>query len=321
MNRDILHKFCIGQASYEEKEAIKQWLEADPGHMDELIAERALLDLILLADKPDYAMNMKEPARRRSAFLRFGAEALKIAAVAALALAGGIYFHTKKMNDMALAIHTVSVPAGQRVNILLPDSTSVWLNARSEIKYPSAFLPDRKRVVELNGEAYFEVKHKGDAPFVVHTGKCDVEVHGTTFNLDAYSNSDNFSIALIEGSVKVTSNENPENTIILSPRRKADYINSVFLASSISADDYDTYRWRDGLLCFKDISFTELLSRLEKCYDVRIVTENINPVTNYAINGKLRISDGIDNALRVLQKEAGYTFIRDSETNVIYIRW
>lgn len=310
MDRNILHKFYKGRASAEEKEAIRQWLESNPRHEKEFLDEREFLNATLFSvGHPDYTRKTSSP---RPLYL----EILKIAAVVALTLAGGFYFYAKKMEQAAAAVHTVSVPPGQRVQILLPDGTRVWLNARSEIKYPGLFSA-RERKVELNGEAYFEVRRNDKAPFVVHTDKCDVQALGTTFNVDAYSRNGNFSVALIEGSVRVTNNEKPGNTILLSPRYKADYAHGVLSAGLI--DDYDAYRWREGLLCFKDMNFTELLERLEKCYDIRIITGN-DKLANYAISGKLRISDGIDNALRILQKDAKYTFIRDNETNVIHIK-
>jgi ferric-dicitrate binding protein FerR (iron transport regulator) len=313
MDRNILHKFHKGLASDEEKKAVKQWLESDPRHEETFRQEREWLNLLILSvSPPDFGSAAKKPPALR----RFFREALKIAAAIALTLVGSVYFYTEKMEAIRLAIHTVTVPPGQRATILLPDSTRVWLNARSEIKYP-AFFTSRRRSVQLDGEAYFEVSRNEQAPFTVHTDKCDIEVLGTTFDVDAYSDSEHFSVALIEGSVKVTSSDNPEQTVTLSPRHKVDYANGLLLTGLI--DDFDAYRWRDGLICFKDADFIELMRRLEKCYDTRIIIED-DKFTNHVISGKLRISDGIDNALRILQKEAKYTFIRDSEDAVIYIK-
>jgi ferric-dicitrate binding protein FerR (iron transport regulator) len=315
MDQTTLHKFYKGLASAEEKEALRQWLESNPRRKEQFVNEREFLNAVIFSvQHPDFTRKVRE--KKAYSLRRLYLEILKIAAVVTLTLAGGFCFYTKKMEKVTSAVHTVTVPPGQRVHVLLPDGTRVWLNARSEIKYPAFFQADKRRV-ELNGEAYFEVSHDKNAPFTVHTDKCDVEVLGTTFNVDAYSNKDNFSVALIEGSVKVINHEKPENTITLSPRHKADYAKGAIHTCII--DDYDIYRWREGLLCFKDMSFIELLQRLEKCYDIRIIIKN-DKLSNYAISGKLRISDGIDNALRILQKDAKYTYIRDSETDVIYIK-
>jgi ferric-dicitrate binding protein FerR (iron transport regulator) len=302
-------------ASVQEKTDLRQWLENHPQHVEEFLREREFFNALLLTAPPSGPIQPQR-AKRPSALRRWTQEALKVAAVAVLLLTAGVYIHTLKMKEIASAMHTVTVPPGQRVNILLPDGTKVWLNARSEIKYP-AFFAGGQRKVELDGEAYFEVSRNENAPFIVHTGKCDIEVLGTIFDVDAYDRSDYFSIALIEGAVRVTNRINPQNILTLAPRHKADFVDGMLNVTPI--DDYDTYRWRDGLLCFKDTDVTELLQRLEKCYDVRIIIEN-HTLSGHAISGKLRISDGIDNALRILQKDAKYTFLRDTETDVIYIK-
>jgi ferric-dicitrate binding protein FerR (iron transport regulator) len=314
MDRNILHKFYKGLASEAEKEAIKQWLESNPRHEAEFLNEREFLNAALFSVGHPEGLRRQTAAKKSFSLRSLSFELLKLTAVVALTLAGGFYFYTKKMEQAAGATHTVSVPPGQRAQVLLPDGTRVWLNARSEIKYPGLFAA-RERKVELKGEAYFEVCRNREAPFVVHTDPCDVEALGTAFNVEAYS--DKVSVALIEGSVRVTNNAKPGNAVVLSPRYKADYARGVLSAGLI--DDYDAYRWREGLLCFKNTSFTDLVERLEKCYDVRIIVEN-DKLSDYAISGKLRISDGIDNALRILQKEAKYTFLRDNETNLIYVK-
>lgn len=313
-----MHKFYKGLASTKEKKTIKQWLESNPQHEKAFFNEREFFDTVLLSVKhPDFTP--KSVGKSLFTLRHFYLETLKIASVAAIMFGVGFYVHTKKVekeHSLSSLVHTVAAPPGQRVSILLSDGTRVWLNARSEIKYPASFSA-RKREVELNGEAYFEVHHNEKSPFIVHTDKCDVEALGTTFNVDAHRDNDNFSVSLIEGSVKVVNHENAENTIMLSPCHKAEQVNGVFSTSII--DDYDAYRWRDGLLCFKDMNVTELLHRLEKCYDIRIIIEN-NNLSDHVISGKFRISDGIDNALRILQKDAKYTFVRDSEKDIIYIQ-
>jgi ferric-dicitrate binding protein FerR (iron transport regulator) len=314
MDKNTLHRFYNREASPQEKATVRQWLENDPQHTDEFLRERELFDAILLTAPP--AGTATRHSKRPFALCRRASETLRIAAVAALLLVAGYYYHTAKIDRIASAIHTVSVPPGQRANILLPDGTNVWLNARSEIRYPS-FFAGRERKIELDGEAYFEVSRDENTPFIVHTDQCDVEVLGTTFNVDAYNHSGYFSVALIEGSVRLTGRINPHAPLTLLPCHKADFVDGALNVTPI--DDYDVYRWREGLLCFKDMNITELFQRLEKCYDVKIVIQN-NTLSGHAFSGKLRISDGIDNALRILQKDAKYTFVRDTETDVIYIK-
>ena len=243
-------------------------------------------------------------------------EIVRIVAVVAVVCLVGFFIYTNKMDEIRLAMNTIVVPAGQRVNLRLPDGTEIWLNARSEIKYPAFFTGSRREVI-LNGEAYFEVEHDNDKPFIVHTSKCDIEVLGTKFNVDAYADSEDFSTALIEGAVKVTDRNDPSNALLLSPDHEVHFANGTFFSSQIG--DYDLFRWREGLICFRNVSFDQLMLRFEKSYGIRIIIEN-KKLSDHVFSGKFRIADGIDNALRVLQKDADYTFRRSEDDSVIYIK-
>ena len=103
----------------------------------------------------------------------------------------------------------------------------------------------------------------------------------------------------------------------LYPKDKAVLENGLLTRKQI--DDMDTYRWRDGLYCFKNLSFDDVLKQFEIYYDIRFVKENPQ-IANPKLNGKFRLIDGVDYALRVLQREVGFSFRRDDEANVIYLK-
>ena len=173
------------------------------------------------------------------------------------------------------------------------------------------------RGVELDGEAYFEVSKSKKKPFVVHTQMCDVTVLGTKFNVDAYSDKNTFSAALMEGKIKVDNNYSPTDIIYLSPSQQVSLKNGKLDVAPIV--DYDIYRWREGLICFTDVNFVELMKRIEKYYGVDMEVENTG-LARHVFSGKFRISDGIDNLLRVLQKDVYFDFERSEDGNTIYIR-
>ncbi|MEG1748447.1 MAG: FecR family protein [Tannerellaceae bacterium] len=315
MEKETLYRYFEGLASPEEEADVYRWLDLSSTHKEELLREREFFDAMILSG------NMKTRATVKKNLLRinkqsFVRELLKVAAVVAITVACGLYFYTSEKNELLSAMNTITVPAGQRVNLKLPDGTSVWLNARSEIVYPAVFLGSM-REVKLDGEAYFEVAHNAKSPFIVHTKKCNIEVLGTKFNVEAYSDSDDFSTSLMEGSVKVTDKAASSTPIILKPDQMAHLENGRLLVSSI--DDYDHFRWRDGLVCFRNMEFNELMTRFEKCYGIDIIIENKN-LKGYTCSGKFRVSDGLDNALRILQQDARYTFERNEENTVVYIK-
>lgn len=313
MEKQTLYKFFDGKASATEKEAIRTWLDASPLHQEELLREREFFDALLLCD--DLQDNDKAK-KIRSSYLKVIVEFLKIAAVFAITIACGTYWYRSEINKMGQTMNTITVPAGQRVNLTLPDGTNVWLNARSKMQYPAIF-SGSKREIKLEGEGYFDVTHNVDKPFVVETGKFNVEVLGTKFNVEAYDDSDDFCASLMEGSVRVSEKGKLSESLVLSPNQQALWVDGHLQTHAIS--DFDTFRWKEGLICFKNINFEQLMLRFEKCYGVRIVIEN-KTLADYICNGKFRISDGIDNALRILQKDAKYTYMRSKDDAMIYIK-
>lgn len=317
MDKEILYKFFDRQATASEKKEIEQWLEESQENREKLFAEREFFAAMILSGKLREKDLVVENGRKQrkitfqsSAVLR---ELCKIAAVIAITVSIGLFFLQQNEGD---AMHTVTVPSGQRANLTLPDGTKVWMNARTEIQYPGVFSKS-KREIKLNGEAYFEVSHNAKHPFIVHTNKCSIEVLGTKFNVEDYADSKDFSTALMEGSVKVSDNKQDKNTLILSPDQLVILKGGKLIAKDIT--DYDYYRWREGLVCFKDVGFEQLMHRFEKCYGVKIVIEN-DKWLEYGFTGKFRVSDGIDNALKILQKEAPYSFRKSADDSVIYIK-
>lgn len=312
MEKDTLYKFFAGLASDSEKVAIKSWLEEDAANQQVLLKERAFYDAIMLADEKPCI----EETRPTSGFRILMKRSLKWAAVLLLAFISSYMLLEIQYRTSEAADNTVIVPAGQRVNLFLSDGTKVCLNSGSTFTYPSSFT-NNIRNVSLDGEAYFEVAANEQKPFVVHTHICDVEVTGTKFNVEAYKDENSFSAALMEGKIKVRDNAEPSNTVRLNPAHKVNFAQGKMLVSDIS--DYDVYRWKEGLICFKDLGFVELMKRVEKYYGVKTFIENPS-LPEHSFSGKFRVSDGIDNLLRVLQKEVGYTYTYSEDGNVIYIK-
>ncbi|RHU29241.1 DUF4974 domain-containing protein [Parabacteroides sp. TM07-1AC] len=319
MQKETLYKYFEGIASPEEEAAVYRWLDASSENEEELLKEREFFDAMILAGSADEKAEGEKLAldANKGPFIRpWMREVLKVAAVVAVTVACGLYFYASEKKELLAAMNTITVPAGQRVNLTLSDGTTVWLNARSEMVYPAVF-SGAKREVKLDGEGYFEVKHDKESPFVVHTRKCDIEVLGTKFNVEAYSDSEEFSTSLMEGSVKVTDNSAVSASVLLKPDQEVHMKDGRLLVSFI--DDYDHFRWRDGLVCFDNIAFSELMKRFEKCYGISIVVEN-KKLEEYSCSGKFRISDGLDNALRILQRNAKYTFERNDDNTIVYIK-
>lgn len=312
MKRETLYRFFAGKASYKEEEEVCDWAEASELNMQEYIKERKYFDILLIQNKKCQSSDTFHMKRYRLNSLVKYAAAIAIFIICSLQ----IYQLTGSNNEQEM--NMITVPVGQRVNLLLSDGTNVWLNSGSKMKYPASFANQkRKREIILDGEGYFEVAKNENKPFVVKTEKYDIEVLGTKFNVEAYNCNYSFSAALMEGSIKISDNTNSSNTTWLQPLQKADHVNGHLVIESIK--NYDIYRWKEGLLCFEHITFNDLMKEFEKTYDIQIINENKN-LDNYICSGKFRISDGVDFILHVLQRDVRFSFHRNENNTTIYIK-
>ena len=173
------------------------------------------------------------------------------------------------------------------------------------------------RQVAVDGEAYFDVAKDKKRPFIVETGKCNMEVLGTKFNVEAYSARKIFETSLMEGKVKVKLPHDDKNSVVLVPNQKTTLIDGRLVVSKI--DDYNVYRWKEGLYCFRNKPFADIIKDLEKYYDLSIQMDK-KEIAKVALTGKFRISDGLDYALRVLQNDVAFTYQRNRDNDVIHIK-
>jgi len=312
MERKILYRFFEGKASLEEEKEVCDWTEASEENMQEYIKERKYFDLLLVQNK-------KNSTPHSSSGKVFQLNSLiKYAAVVALFIMCGLQAYRITKTETDQEMNTITVPTGQRVNLLLSDGTNVWLNSGTKMRYPTSFTKGKsKRKVTLDGEGYFEVTKDAKRPFVVQTGKYDIEVLGTKFNVNAYNKTSFFSAALMEGSIQISDKTEPSNKIVLHPLQKADYINGQL--NVVQIQNYDIYRWKEGLLCFENITFNDLMKEFEKTYDIQIINKN-KKLESYICSGKFRISDGLDFILHVLQRDVRFSFTRNENNTIIYIK-
>lgn len=314
MDRKVLQRFFAGTASFEEEEAVCNWVDASDENREELIRERKYFDILLLRRTGESDMASSVRRFRLFSVIR---ESLKIAVAISILVVSTLYIYNNAVKTASpIAMNKIVVPPGQRVNIILSDGTNVWLNACSEMIYPGSFTQE-SRNVSLKGEAYFDVSKDAKHPFVVQTKKCDIKVLGTKFNVQADEQDNEFSAALLEGSIELTDKIKPDAKIQLSPMTKAEWKNGEMVIDSIR--NLDDYRWKEGLICFENIRFADLMERFEKTYDIRIIIQN-KKLNDYKCSGKCRISDGVDFILQVLQRSTHFTFSRNDDNTVIYIK-
>jgi len=164
------------------------------------------------------------------------------------------------------SLSTLSVPAGATYKIVLSDGTEVWLNAATRLRFPLKFSSSH-RDVEVDGEAFFKVAKNVRAPFVVHTPLTDVQVLGTSFNVNTYEKG-NVRTALIEG--KVVTRRPDGQSLSLDPGYVSEYALSKGF-SSTTFEQEDELSWMNGVYYFHDMTIERLVEVASRCYGVHMV--------------------------------------------------
>ncbi len=188
----------------------------------------------------------------------------------------GVVYHTDNKSETVNEVtktpkyNTLHVPYGGMYQITLPDGTKVWLNSATTLSFPEQFI-GAKRIVKLEGEAYFNVI-KSTKPFVVQTNKSEIAVLGTQFNVSVYPDETFFSSTLVEGKVALTVGTISEK-IILKPNERA-VLRQDADKFNIKAVDVAPYiAWKDGKFYFESTSLDHIMLKMERWYHVDIVFE------------------------------------------------
>ncbi|WP_194768454.1 FecR family protein [Tamlana sp. I1] len=187
-----------------------------------------------------------------------------------------------------LVYNTLKVPYGKRFEVLLSDGTHVHLNAGTSLKYPVKFLAGHNRKVFLKGEAYFDVAKDTDHPFIVKSDALCVKVLGTQFNFSSYPEDTENDVVLVEGSVKLFTTTDRQNKVVLKPgfmgslNKRA---TAEIYTKPVITDVYTS--WIDGELVFRNITFGNILKKMERHYNITIINNNVD-LTNERFNASFR---------------------------------
>lgn len=313
MDVRLLNKYIAGDVLPEEKKEVIRWMKESEEHREQLMQLHRIYNATLWNGNVD-GQNTKNTERKKPV-MRYLWTSMKIAAVVAM-LAFIIH---KEYQDYRLEhstdMQTVTVPAGQRANLLLADGTTVWLNSNSTLKYPANGFHSKNRKVTLEGEGYFEVAHDEKHPFIVETEKYDIRVLGTTFNVSAYPNSGMFETSLIEGKVTVYQPDT-QNEIVLKPHEKVEARDGKLYKETFTSDN--DFLWRMGIYSFKNEPLATVFKKLEQYYEVQIINNN-QEIASRPCTGKFRQKEGIEHVMKVLQKYVKFNYMQDDEKNQIII--
>ncbi|WP_298737909.1 FecR family protein [uncultured Chitinophaga sp.] len=199
--------------------------------------------------------------------------------------------------------NTLITPNGGQYRVTLADGTKVWLNAASSLQYPASF-DGNDRTVSLSGEAYFEVSSDATRPFFVKVGDMTVQVLGTHFNINAYSEEKLFTTTLVQGAVRVISGS---QRITLAPGEQSTMEQSSGRLQRASGEAEDAIGWKNGLFAFKNDELKAVMRDISRWYDVEVVYEK-GLDENIHVSGAMRRQEYLAQSLKILELTADVHF-------------
>lgn len=232
---------------------------------------------------------------------------------------GQIQIEDKAINPVAQSTtpaavpqeNTLRVPYGRRSFLVLPDSTKVWVNAGTILRFPQQFQADN-RTIHVNGEIYLEVKKDPTRPFYVKTTQMDIRVLGTSFCVTAYQEEDAQSVVLKEGLVAVNDRNGSEQKI--TPDEMLVLSQNQMTVKEV--DPYNYISWIDGILQFKERNLGQILDQLSRYY--RITFNCPEELESFKCSGKLVLFDDIHQVLNTLQTTLPISYQEKDEVIAIY---
>jgi ferric-dicitrate binding protein FerR (iron transport regulator) len=301
MDKKLFEKYCNNTCTSEELISVIEWFKESAGNSE----SKALLlsiwdgladeesnkqtDFNIILDKIHHKINLGQSKKmldaadqnlikynRRKHFLSIltKAAAILIFPVLTYSLYTSFKYRSTRHNQIFVtqAYNEVFSSVDAITKVVLPDSSMVWLNHSSSLKYPAMFRGDY-RAVELTGEGYFEVAHNPKIPFIVKAGKIQIKAVGTTFNIMSYPEEDRIETSLIEGCVELQQTQAGGKVITISrmkPNELAIFYTSNNETSTLTITDDRYFSWKDGKLVFNKEPIVEVVKKLSRWFNVDI---------------------------------------------------
>lgn len=311
---DLLDKYFDNRATESEKRQLARMLSYQDVWTDDFdkIWEHSFGDMPESADKHIWE-GISEATHSRKKLTRRLFRRITVYAAMISTLVFSLYLWNENRLLTKYADMTLEVGKGQKSDIFLPDGTKVYLNADSKLSYGRHF-NGKQRVVELIGEAYFEVAKDPQSPFIVKSGDIQVQAFGTSFNVEAYPGSDKIATYLSEGSVVVSS---PQQTTRLFPGEVAVYsLLNTRITKKRNEDSRVYLAWKSNEMVFNNEPISNIIKLLERNYNVKfeIKSDKLNEIS---FTGTLKNSS-LQSTLYALQFTSDISFVRKENVIEIY---
>lgn len=302
----IIKRYLSGRFPKETEERVQRWIIADKDTKEKEEASFEYwneLDTKINANTYSALKRVNQKigySERQTIHIPFYKKTLRIAAILIplLLITGGYLYYTQNK------LIEITVAYGDTQHLFLPDSSEIWINSGSNIKYPKSFTGNQ-RLVYLEGEAYFSVKKDQAKPFIVKTEQLSVKVLGTKFNLKAYSDDENITTTLTNGKVEVSTQSQEKQ--ILKPNEQLTYNIKTSVMNIENISPAETDAWFTGQILFINSSFQDIKQTLERRFNITIDDKTNIPVSRlYTV--KFLKGETLDEILQVLKDVIGFTY-------------
>ncbi|WP_281638257.1 FecR family protein [Flavobacterium marginilacus] len=259
-----------------------------------------ILNYILSKPESESKVVKLNPGRRRRTILR---SLFAAASIVLLIAVGNSFFFKQKTSISAPEIKPAAIVENTLIDfrgkqlVHLPDGSTVLLNDNSSLKYDQNSFNSKTREVTLTGEAFFDIKHNKEKPFIVHTGKIQTKVLGTAFNINAKNSSDNIEVTVTRGKVQVGDTKKIYGVITPNQQIKVNKRTFNFEQNNINAAAVT--EWKSNYLILDDINMTEAISLISQKYKVSILIQN-EKIKNCRITASFLNEENLDHVLKVI---------------------
>jgi ferric-dicitrate binding protein FerR (iron transport regulator) len=323
----LMTKVLSSNATSKEKDQFDTWMKADTSNESFFIKTREVwiqskeervdtdAALAVVKGKIQTQKTTKSSATTKQYWITpIKSKYVKIAASLIFLMVSLYMVYDQTNKASTLQILSVSTGLDERLQITLPDSSKVFLNAGSTISYPNKFT-EEKRPVTLDGEAFFEVRPDPNKPFTITTPNTETTVLGTSFTVTAYPN-ENIEEVIVETGRVSFRNEHTQENILLMPGDKGTYIKTNRLITKLKNANNNHLSWKTHLVEFNKESLASVFNTLEKTYLISFDTTSAT-INNCKLTARFN-EQTLPSILEAIEMTFDIKIIKENSTYIVY---